>query len=142
VTKVATIHYFNYSALPADVTKSLRSTATANRSVLGRAIVDVGNRLTLGVMHSASLAVCTIGQGLAAARSSRGEGPPYQLYGRIPIYTWGIGLKWAKARLSPPRHSTTEGDLPTRRQEMACATLEVAPVMMSGRAQTKPPNKK
>jgi hypothetical protein len=31
--------------------------------------VDALCNATLGVMHSASLAVCTIGQGLAAARS-------------------------------------------------------------------------
>lgn len=28
--------------------------------------------------------------------------PPYQLYGRIPLYTWGPGLAWARARLSAP----------------------------------------
>jgi hypothetical protein len=45
-----------------------------------------------------------------ATMASRGGGPPYQLYGRIPLYTWGPGLAWARARLSAPRQSTSEGD--------------------------------
>jgi hypothetical protein len=45
-----------------------------------------------------------------ATMASRGGGPPYQLYGRIPIYTWGPSLSWAEGRLSAPRSNTSEGD--------------------------------
>jgi hypothetical protein len=45
-----------------------------------------------------------------ATQASRGGGPPYELWGRIPLYRWGKSLDWAKARLSPPRRSTSESD--------------------------------
>jgi hypothetical protein len=49
-----------------------------------------------------------------ATMASRGGGPPYQLWGRIPIYMWGPYLDWAQGRLSEPRSSTSEGDAKTR----------------------------
>jgi hypothetical protein len=45
-----------------------------------------------------------------ATMATRGGGPPYELYGRIPLYRWGPGLKWAESRLSAPRRSTSEAD--------------------------------
>ncbi len=50
-----------------------------------------------------------------ATMASRGGGPPFQLWGRIPIYTWGIYLDWAQSRLSEPRSSTSEADAETSR---------------------------
>ncbi len=46
-----------------------------------------------------------------ATMATRGGGPPYQLYGRIPIYRWGNALSWAKGRLSLPVRSTAEADV-------------------------------
>lgn len=46
-----------------------------------------------------------------ATKAVRGGGPPYQLFGRIPLYRWGDALGWAEARLSAPRRSSSEGDL-------------------------------
>lgn len=46
-----------------------------------------------------------------ATKAVRGGGPPYQLFGRIPLYRWGDALAWAEARLSPPRCSSSEGDV-------------------------------
>lgn len=43
-----------------------------------------------------------------ATKRSRGGGPPFQLYGRKPLYTWSTALKWAEDRLSKPVHSTSE----------------------------------
>ena len=37
-----------------------------------------------------------------ATMASRGGGPPYRLYGRIPLYRWGDALEWAYSRLSAP----------------------------------------
>jgi hypothetical protein len=34
-----------------------------------------------------------------ASMGSRGNGPPYDLWGRIPIYGWGPSLRWAQNRL-------------------------------------------
>ena len=45
-----------------------------------------------------------------ATKASRGGGPPYQLYGRYPLYRWGDALAWAHARLKPPMRSTSEQD--------------------------------
>ena len=38
-----------------------------------------------------------------ATKATRGGGPPYELWGRIPLYRWGPGLKWARAELRHPR---------------------------------------
>jgi hypothetical protein len=46
-----------------------------------------------------------------ATMATRGGGPPYRLFGRIPIYRWGDSLAWAHERLSTPRTSTSEGDV-------------------------------
>ena len=43
-----------------------------------------------------------------ATKATRGGGPPYQLFGRIPLYRWGDALAWAESRLSAPRRSTSE----------------------------------
>lgn len=43
-----------------------------------------------------------------ATMATRGGGPPFRLYGRIPIYRWGDALAWVASRLSPPRSSTSE----------------------------------
>lgn len=43
-----------------------------------------------------------------ATMATRGGGPPYHLYGRIPLYRWGDVLAWAMGRLSPARRSTSE----------------------------------
>jgi len=47
-----------------------------------------------------------------ATKATRGGGPPYQLFGRKPLYRWGNALEWAEGRLSKPIRSTSE--LPTR----------------------------
>jgi hypothetical protein len=45
-----------------------------------------------------------------ATKATRGGGPPYQLFGRIPLYRWEDALAWAEGRLSAPR-SSSAGDL-------------------------------
>ena len=45
-----------------------------------------------------------------ATKAVRGGGPPYRLFGRIPLYRWGDALAWAEGRLSPPRRNSSEGD--------------------------------
>jgi hypothetical protein len=47
-----------------------------------------------------------------STKASRGGGPPYQLFGPRVLYRWDDALKWARARLSAPRSSTSEGDAP------------------------------
>jgi hypothetical protein len=51
-----------------------------------------------------------IAESTLATRATRGGGPPYQSFGRIPLYRWGTSLEWAENRLSPPRSSTSEAD--------------------------------
>ena len=43
-------------------------------------------------------------------KASRGGGPPFRLFGRIPLYRWGDLLAWAEAKMSVPRRSTSEAD--------------------------------
>jgi hypothetical protein len=43
-----------------------------------------------------------------ATKATRGGGPPYELWGKKPIYTWGTSLAWATSRLSPPRTNSSE----------------------------------
>jgi hypothetical protein len=43
-----------------------------------------------------------------ATQASRGGGPPYRLFGRIPLYRWGDALSWAEGRCTSLRHSTSE----------------------------------
>ena len=45
-----------------------------------------------------------------STKASRGGGPPYHLFGPRVLYRWEDALKWAQARLSTPRRSTSEGD--------------------------------
>jgi hypothetical protein len=53
-----------------------------------------------------------------ATKASRGGGPPYRLYGRVPLYRWGDSLAWAKERLSPPVRSTAEAGLALDRRHV------------------------
>jgi hypothetical protein len=40
-----------------------------------------------------------------ATKATRGDGPPYQLFGPRVLYRWGDSLEWARSRLSTPtRH--------------------------------------
>ena len=34
--------------------------------------------------------------------ATRGGGPPFQRFGRIPLYRWGDCLDWANKKLTPP----------------------------------------
>jgi hypothetical protein len=45
-----------------------------------------------------------------ATKATRGGGPPYQLWGRIPLYTWREALAWAEGKLTAPQRSTSETD--------------------------------
>ena len=44
-----------------------------------------------------------------ATMATRGGGPPYRLFGRVPLYCWRDALEWAESKLSAPRRSTSEG---------------------------------
>lgn len=46
-----------------------------------------------------------------ATRATRGGGPPYRLFGRIPLYRWGDSLAWAQSRLSDPVRNTSESSV-------------------------------
>jgi hypothetical protein len=45
-----------------------------------------------------------------ATKATRGGGPPFQRFGRVPLYRWGDLLAWAESRLSAPMQSTSEAD--------------------------------
>ena len=81
----------SYCVIPADPETLLRRTATAEA-------------LTAKGYPTSDKTLAT--------KATRGGGPPYRLFGRIPLYKWADALAWAEARLSPPRWNTSEGDLP------------------------------
>jgi hypothetical protein len=68
-------------------------------------------------MHRTPLAAAltALGYPLApatmATTATRGGGPPFQLFGRIPLYRWGAALTWAERRLTSPRSSSSEADV-------------------------------
>jgi len=45
-----------------------------------------------------------------ATKATRGGGPPFRCWGRVPLYRWGDVLAWAEGRLLPPRRCTSEAD--------------------------------
>jgi hypothetical protein len=52
-----------------------------------------------------------------ATKATRGGGPPFQRFGRVPLYRWGDCLDWAHSRLSAPISSTSEADAAGRRRK-------------------------
>jgi hypothetical protein len=69
---------------------------------------------TLLTRRDAAAALTAAGYPVAratlATRASRGGGPPFRRFGRVPLYRWGDLLDWAEGRLSPPMRSTSEAD--------------------------------
>lgn len=49
-----------------------------------------------------------VSEATLATKAVRGGGPPYQLFGRKPLYRWGAALEWAHSRLSRPVRSSSE----------------------------------
>lgn len=45
-----------------------------------------------------------------ATKASRGGGPPFRRYGRLPLYRWADAIRWAESQLTPPICSTSETD--------------------------------
>jgi hypothetical protein len=80
--------------VPAVAIPSARNTRLRRRA-LARALSAAGFPMTEATL---------------ATRAVRGGGPPFQRWGRIPIYTWGTSLDWAESRLSAPVGSTSEAD--------------------------------
>ena len=64
----------------------------------------------------AAHALCEAGFPIArstlATLASRGGGPSFQRFGRVPLYHLGDLLDWARSRLTAPMRSTSEADAP------------------------------
>jgi hypothetical protein len=79
--------------------------------------MDITNLNPNSVLQTSALAKALTASGYPtspatlATKRSRGGGPPYRRWGRIPIYTWGEALEWAQNRLGEPRCSTSEEDV-------------------------------
>jgi hypothetical protein len=69
---------------------------------------------TLLTRTPAAKALCAAGYPVARATlatlASRGGGPPFRRFGRVPLYRWGDLLNWARSRLSAPMASTSEAE--------------------------------
>jgi hypothetical protein len=71
-----------------------------------------------------------------ATKATRGGGPPFQRFGRVPLYRWGDCLEWAHSRLSAPMRSTSEADAvdgrgSTSEDNPRSATAAIQPVPLS-----------
>jgi hypothetical protein len=87
----------------------------------------------LQIRKATALALQEVGypvsEATLATMATRGGGPPFHKFGPRPLYRWGDALDWARARLSPLMHSTSEIDaarLPVRK----------APTPRAGRARS------
>ena len=45
-----------------------------------------------------------------ATKVTRGGGPPYTLFGRVPLYRWADALAWAESKLTAPQRNSAEAD--------------------------------
>jgi hypothetical protein len=43
-----------------------------------------------------------------STKASRGGGPPYQLFGKIALYTWSDLVDWALAEMGEPARTASE----------------------------------
>lgn len=61
-----------------------------------------------GVAKALTAAGYPIATGTLAQKAVRGDGPPYQKFGRKPLYRWKSALEWAEARTGKVVSSTSE----------------------------------
>jgi hypothetical protein len=91
-----------------------KQASSANPQI--EAFMDIINLNANSVLQTNALAKALTESGYPtspatlATKRSRGGGPPYRRWGRIPVYTWGDALKRAQSRLGEPRRSTSEED--------------------------------
>jgi hypothetical protein len=72
---------------------------------------DLNIRLTrVAAAEALTTAGFPVSPATLATKATRGGGPPFQRFGRVPLYRWGDCLDWAHSRLSAPLRSTSEGD--------------------------------
>ena len=69
---------------------------------------------TLLTRRAAAAALTAAGYPVARATlatlASRGGGPVFRRWGRVPLYHWADLTAWAQERLSAPLRSTSEAD--------------------------------
>lgn len=99
------------------------------KTVKGRAVIP-GNPNALLTRPKTADALTEAGfpvkEGTLATKATRGGGPPFQKFGSRALYRWADALLWAQRRLSAPRCSSSEGDVPPtpqrRRSRLSKAT--------------------
>jgi hypothetical protein len=95
--------------------KSPQAPASERRDVLTAAVIPEHPNVRLTrrkTAHALTEAGFPVKEATLATKATRGGGPPYQRFGSRALYRWGDALLWAKGRLSAPRCSTSEGDVP------------------------------
>jgi hypothetical protein len=86
-------------------------TAEEGKPPAGRTLLDLPEDVLLtraDVASALSEAGFPVSAATLATKAVRGGGPPYQLFGRKPLYRWGAALEWARGRLSRPVTNTSE----------------------------------
>jgi hypothetical protein len=59
-----------------------------------------------------------------ATKATRGGGPKFQRFGRIPLYRWGDALQWAQSRLTKLVATTSELDAARGTSTASAATAQ------------------
>ena len=99
------------------------------QTVKGRAVIPKNPNVRLTRRKTADAlteAGFPVKETTLATKATRGGGPPYQKFGSRALYRWGDALLWAKGRLSAPRCSTSEGDVPPTPQRRRSRLSKVA----------------
>jgi hypothetical protein len=75
-------------------------------------IPDDPNTMLRRVPLSAALTAAgyPVSAATLATKATRGGGPPFRSFGRVPLYRWGDAQAWAEDKMSAPRCSTSEAD--------------------------------
>ena len=49
-----------------------------------------------------------VAEATLATKATRGGGPPFRRFGRVPLYRWRDALAWAQEQLTPLLRNTSE----------------------------------
>jgi hypothetical protein len=63
-----------------------------------------------------------VSAGTLNTKASRGGGPPYQMFGRLRIYTWKNVVPWVISKLGDPAASATERRIRARSKNASLAS--------------------
>jgi hypothetical protein len=112
VRLVLCLHYRPFNPRLLQVGNRRQTTGIATNRITAMAVPDDPECLLTRALAAEALteAGYRIARATLATLATRGGGPVYRRFGRVPLYRWGDLLEWAQSRLGPPIRSTSEAD--------------------------------